>query len=218
LCVDFFSDGSSEILDTLAQPGDDTARAWWQSPAERESSMSRQAPDVPSSADEPTNPLSASEAILAGGLLAGALDITYACIVLSFRDISPIGVGQSVASGLLGREAAVAGGIRTGLLGFVLHFGMALIMAAAYFAAATRLPALAKRAVLFGPLYGLGLYLVMNHIVLPLSAIGRHGGNGPWYLVSAEILVHMFFVGLTIALFTRRALATAWPDAGMGAR
>jgi hypothetical protein len=169
--------------------------------------MSRQAPDVSSSAGETAGTLSSTEAILAGGLLAGALDITYACIVLSFRGISPIGVGQSVASGLLGREAAVAGGIGTGLLGFGLHFGMALIMAAVYFAAATRLPVLVKRAALFGPLYGFGLYLVMNHVVLPLSAIGRHGGNGPWYLVSAEIFVHMFLVGLTIALFTRRALA-----------
>jgi hypothetical protein len=47
----------------------------------------------------------------------------------------------------------------------------------------------------------------MNYIVLPLSAIGRHGGNGPLYIVIPEILVHMFGVGLTIALFTRGALS-----------
>lgn len=149
---------------------------------------------------------SSAKAILVGGLLGGAFDITYACIVLAFRGVSPIGVGQSVASGLLGREAAVAGGVGTGLLGFVLHFAMTLLMAAVYFAAATRLPLLVKRPLLCGPLYGLGLYLVMNHIVLPLSAIGRHGGNGPWSLVLPEILVHMFLVGLTIALAVRRAL------------
>ena len=29
---------------------------------------------------------------------------------------------------------------------------------------------LARRATLFGPLYGIGVYLVMNYVVLPLSA------------------------------------------------
>ena len=168
--------------------------------------MSSQVHHVSSSPPAPSNNLSAATAILAGGLLAGALDITYACIVLGLRGMSPIAVGQSVASGLLGRDAAMSGGVATGLLGFALHFVMALIMAAVYFAAATRLPILAKRAMLIGPLYGVGLYFVMNYVVLPLSAIGRHGGNGPWHLVLLEMLVHMFLVGLTIALFTRRAL------------
>ncbi len=150
----------------------------------------------------------ALKAILAGGLLGGAFDITFACIVWAFRGASPIRVGQSVAAGLLGRDAALAGGVPTGLLGLALHFAMALIMAAVYYAAATRIPLLVKRAVWCGPIYGLGIYLTMNHIVLPLSAIGRHGGTGPLYLVVPEILVHMFLVGLTIALFTRRALRT----------
>ncbi len=67
----------------------------------------------------------------------------------------------------------IAGGVATGLLGFVLHFAMALIMAAVYYVAATRIPLLVKRAVWCGPIYGLGLYLTMNYIVLPLSALGR---------------------------------------------
>jgi hypothetical protein len=149
----------------------------------------------------------AMQAILGGGLIGGAFDITYACVVWAFRGVSPIRVGQSVASGLLGRDAAVAGGVATGLLGFVLHFGMTLIMAAVYYAAATRIPLLVKRAMWCGPIYGLGLYLTMNYVVLPLSAIGQHGGTGPLSLVIPEILVHMFLVGLTIALFTRRALS-----------
>lgn len=147
-------------------------------------------------------------AILGGGLLGGAFDITYACVVWAFRGVSPIRVGQSVASGLLGRDAAIAGGVATGLLGFALHFAMALIMAAVYYVAATRIPLLVKRAAWCGPLYGLGIYLTMNYVVLPLSAIGQHGGTGPLYLVIPEILVHMFLVGLTIALFTRKALRT----------
>src|SRR5262249_19054274 len=80
----------------------------------------------------------ALKAILAGGLIGGAFDITYACTVWWFRGVTPIRVGQSVASGLLGRDAAVAGGVPVGLLGFVLHFSIAIVMAAVYYAAATR--------------------------------------------------------------------------------
>jgi hypothetical protein len=149
----------------------------------------------------------AARAILGGGLLGGAFDITFACVVSALlRGATPIRVGQSVASGLLGREAALAGGVPVGLLGLALHFVMTTIMAAVYYAAATRIPLLVKHAVWCGIAYGLGLYLVMNYIVLPLSAIGSHGGNGPWYIVIPEILVHMFGVGLSIALFTRGAL------------
>ena len=71
----------------------------------------------------------ALKAILAGGLIGGAFDITYACTVWAFRGVTPIRVGQSVAAGLLGRDAALAGGVPTGLLGFVLHFSIVIVMA-----------------------------------------------------------------------------------------
>jgi hypothetical protein len=177
------------------------------------STHGEEAASLTAAADAParaTPGLRALKAILAGGLIGGAFDITFACVaVWLYRGASPIRVGQSVASGLLGREAALAGGVPIGLFGFALHFAMALIMAAIYYAAATRIPLLAKRAVWFGPIYGLGLYLTMNFIVMPISAIGTRGGTGPLYLVIPEILVHMFLVGLTMALFTRRALTPA---------
>jgi len=149
----------------------------------------------------------ALRAIVGGGLLGGLFDITFACVVWAIRaGVTPIRVGQSVASGLLGREAALAGGVATGILGLVLHFLMTIIMAAVYYGAATRIPLLVKHAVPCGLAYGLGIYCVMNFVVLPLSAIGKMGGNGPLVIMIPEILVHMFGVGLTIALFTRVAL------------
>src|SRR5262245_53770080 len=152
----------------------------------------------------------ALRAIVGGGLLGGLFDITFACVVWAIRaGVTPIRVGQSVASGLLGREASLAGGVTTGILGLVLHFLMAILMAAVYYGAATRIPLLVKRAVPCGLAYGLGIYLVMNFVVLPLSAIGKMGGSGPLVIVIPEILVHMFGVGLTIALFTRAALRGA---------
>ncbi|HEU4625769.1 MAG TPA: hypothetical protein VFS52_13445 [Steroidobacteraceae bacterium] len=152
----------------------------------------------------------ALRAILGGGLLGGLIDITFACVVWAIRaGVTPIRVGQSVAAGLLGREASLAGGVATGILGLVLHFLMAIVMAAVYYGAATRIPLLVRHAVPCGLAYGLGLFLVMNFIVMPLSAIGRMGGNGPLVIMIPEILVHMFGVGLTIALFTRAALRGA---------
>jgi hypothetical protein len=148
----------------------------------------------------------ALRAIVAGGLVAGAFDITYAFIAFGMLGMSPIRIGQSVAAGAIGREAALAGGVPTGLLGLVLHFMMAIVMAAIYYAAATVLPVLVKRAVICGLAYGLGIYVVMNYVVMPLSAIHATGGSGPPAIVISGIIGHMFGVGLVIALFTRRAL------------
>ena len=57
-----------------------------------------------------------------------------------------------------------------------------------------------------GIAYGLATYGVMNYVVMPLSAIGSTGGGGPVYITITGILVHMFLIGLPIALITRRDL------------
>jgi hypothetical protein len=153
-----------------------------------------------------TGSRSALQTIVIGGLVAGALDITYAFVIWGLRGVSPIRIGQSVAAGLLGREAAVAGGTATGLFGLGVHFVLAIIMAAIYYAAARNIRLLVDRAVPFGIAYGLALYAAMNYVVMPLSAVGRTGGGAPLYITITGILVHMFLVGLPIALITRRAL------------
>ncbi|HKQ16335.1 MAG TPA: hypothetical protein VJT80_23150 [Steroidobacteraceae bacterium] len=144
--------------------------------------------------------------IVFAGLVAGALDITYAFIIWGLRGVSPIRIGQSVASGLLGREAAVGGGTATGLFGLLLHFTMAIIIAAIYYTAARNIRLLVDRAVPCGIAFGLVAYGVMNYVVMPLSAIGVVGDGGPAYIRITGILVHMFLIGLPIALFTRRDL------------
>ena len=148
----------------------------------------------------------ALKTIVFAGMVAGALDILYAFIIWGLRGVSPIRIGQSVAAGLLGREAAVGGGTATGLFGLLLHFILATIMAAIYYGAARNIRLLVDRAVPCGIAYGLALYGAMNYIVLPLSAIGKAGGGAPLYITITGILVHMFLVGLPIALITRRAL------------
>jgi hypothetical protein len=144
--------------------------------------------------------------IVTAGLVAGALDISYAFIIWGLRGVTPIRIGQSIASGLLGREAAVGGGTATGLLGLLLHFTMATIIAAIYYGAARNIRLLVDRAVPCGIVYGLATYGVMNYVVLPLSAIGSVGDSGPAYIRITGVLVHMFLIGLPIALITRKDL------------
>jgi hypothetical protein len=142
---------------------------------------------------------STTYAIFVGGFAAGALDILYACVAGWMNGFPPDRILQSVASGLLGR-GAFEGGAATALLGLGLHFAMTWAMAAAFVWASLRLPSLRRQPLLMGPLYGVGLYLVMNRIVLPLSAFP----GKPTELGADGLLVHMVFVGLPIALAAAR--------------
>ncbi len=105
---------------------------------------------------------------------------------------------QSVASGWLGR-AAFSGGMSMAALGLASHFLIAFIWAALYYAASHALKPLAQRPFIFGPLYGALVYVLMNTVVVPLSA-------APFTLPLrlTGLLVHMFLVGLPIALAVSR--------------
>jgi hypothetical protein len=142
-------------------------------------------------------------AILLGGLIAGTIDISYACIFSYLRrGTSPVRILQSVASGALGRSA-FEGGARTAVLGLVFHFLIATIAAAFYYLASRPLRFLVNYAVICGPLYGVCIYLVMNFVVLPLSAIGSRPAL-PLPVLISGLLIHMFGIGLPIALIVRR--------------
>jgi uncharacterized membrane protein YagU involved in acid resistance len=106
--------------------------------------------------------------IVAAGLLGGALDFLYASFLTVVLVGAPFArVWQGVATGWIGK-AALDYGWASAALGIVTHFGIAIVMAAAYALAATRAPALYRRPWIAGVLYGLILYLVMYLVVLPL--------------------------------------------------
>ncbi len=141
-------------------------------------------------------------ALVIGGLTVGLLDGLDAIVFFGLRGVPPVQIMQSIASGLLGR-AAYQGGIATAALGTLLHFGIALAVVVAYYIASRRLPALTRQPLVFGPLYGLLVYGVMNFVVLPLSA----AVTGPKTLpvVINGLLIHALGVGLSSALFARVA-------------
>jgi hypothetical protein len=141
--------------------------------------------------------------VLAGGLVAGTLDIVYACAFWALKGGVPARrILQSVASGLLGR-ASFEGGAATAALGLALHFLIATSMSAAYYLVARRWPVLWQRPLLFGAAYGLLLYGLMNHVVVPLSAAGPGSKDPLW--IGLSVAVHALLIGIPIALFARHA-------------
>ena len=147
--------------------------------------------------------------VILGGLLAGLFDITDAFIVFSLKGSKFLSIAQAIAAGILGNDA-FRGGIPTFLLGLGLHFAMAVVMALVFYAGARAIPLIRKHLLAFGALYGLGLYGVMNWLVVPMSNF-RHGQYPPFPPVPDLMLLnglfcHVVLVGLTIALFTRKAL------------
>ncbi|MBV8841738.1 MAG: hypothetical protein JO307_02905 [Bryobacterales bacterium] len=99
------------------------------------------------------NRSNAFRAIFRGGLVAGTLDAVDAVIAFGILGVSPIQVLQYVASGLQGR-AAFAGNTLSGFanaaLGAVLHYFIAFVAAAAYYAAALKIPALVRKPIACG--------------------------------------------------------------------
>ena len=143
--------------------------------------------------------------VLVGGLVAGTLDITYACVFWALKaGTPPQRIFQSVAKGVLG-PPTFKGGAATAALGLFLHYFIATTMSVAYYLVARRWPALIERPLMLGAAYGLVLYGVMNFIVVPLSA-ARGGGSGGALWVALSIVVHALLIGVPIALFARRAL------------
>jgi hypothetical protein len=59
-----------------------------------------------------------------------------------------------------------------------------------------------EHAVLSGFFYGPAVYFFMNQVVLPLSAIGRRPFSLKFMVIG--VVIHMFSVGLPIALIVRR--------------
>src|SRR5713101_5509781 len=133
-----------------------------------------------------------------GGLTAGILDITVAFI----RWGNPPGILKGIASGLVGPQA-FQGGWGTAALGLGLHFLIAFSAAAVYYAASRMLTFLTRRAVLWGFLYGIAVYMFMSWIVVPLSAFPKSKTPFSFVALTLNLLTHMFCVGLPIALAVR---------------
>lgn len=136
-------------------------------------------------------------AILTAGLLCGVLDISAAFITWMPRGVTAKLILQSISSGLLG-ASAFQGGAATASLGLCLHFLIAFTWATIFYLAARQAPFLIRRPLLFGPLFGIGVYVVMYWVVMPLSRV--HRGQFSIFNTVIALVTHIICVGTPIAL------------------
>lgn len=138
-------------------------------------------------------------AILSGGLVAGTIDIGAAALI---NHLSPVVILHAIASGVLGK-ASFQAGAPAAWLGLGLQWAMSLLIAAIFVAAATRMAWLRNRWLLAGLAYGVAIYVVMNYVVVPLSAAPFRAPATPW-LIAMNLLAMLLF-GLIVAFSARKA-------------
>jgi uncharacterized membrane protein YagU involved in acid resistance len=149
-----------------------------------------------------STPITLGAAIVYGGLTAGILDVADGFVAYYFAaGFNPFQVLQFIASGFYG-ATAFEKGIPGALVGLLAHFLIAFAVAAIYVGATRFLPILNREAVMWGPVYGIAVFMVMNFVVLPHTAAVKSPLSLP--LLLNGVLGHALLVGLPIALAARR--------------
>ncbi len=157
-------------------------------------------------------PLTARNALLRtivlGGTLIFIIQFIHQWIVATLIQGNPFTlVWQYIASGALG-NAAFEGGVTTVLLGLLFHLIISFVIAGVFILSADRIPLLRRYAVTGALLYGFGVFIVMNLIVLPLSAAPPlPAPTTPW-LIEA-VVEHILGIGLPLGILVRRKANTS---------
>lgn len=148
------------------------------------------------------DPASDVKAALLASLSAGTIDIVYAFLSLAPKGITASAVLQSIASGLLGKSAFQLG-LAGSLLGLFLHYAMTFAMALLFITASRNVQFVRRNLIACGIVYGGLIYFAMRWVVVPLS---RFPGDLRVFGL-LDFAVHLFGVGLIIALFAPGGLA-----------
>lgn len=144
--------------------------------------------------------------IAVAGTICGVLDGISAILLFGWLGASPAQVFQGIARGAMGR-AASTGGATAVTVGVLAHFTVAFGAAAVYYAASRVWPKINERPLVFGPLYGAGVHLFMNFVVIPLSAIGSR--PIVWKSFLEVLAIHLVVVGPSISMTVSRREARA---------
>lgn len=143
--------------------------------------------------------------ILWAGLVAGVLDSLAGVVVYYiWFGLNPLQVLQFIASGIYG-ESAFKGGFPMVGVGLFFHFLIAYVVTIIYFLAYPKISLLSRYQVVAGLFFGLGIWLVMNLLVLPYSNIPKSPFDAG--LAAVGIIWHMVLVGLPIALIVGKYFA-----------
>jgi len=145
------------------------------------------------------HPQSTLGGILAGGLIAGTLDIGAAALI---NHINPIIITRFIAAGVLGMQSLQMG-LLSCALGLLLQWLMSILIAAICILVTQPVAGMRRHWIPLGLAYGVVTFFVMNYVVMPLSAIGRAPKFTPEHF--AENLIAMLVFGLIIAFCTQAA-------------
>ncbi|MCU1247315.1 MAG: hypothetical protein JWQ49_344 [Edaphobacter sp.] len=141
--------------------------------------------------------------VIAGAtLLVGTLDISDAFIFYGLRGVSPFRILQGIATGIYG-HAALGMGHRSAMVGLVCHFFIACCATTVFLLAARKFP-LAGHPWLYGPLFGVALYCVMNYIVLPLTRVPPRPPFPPLVPFVNGVAALVCCIGIPLAFIARR--------------
>ncbi|MET0230193.1 MAG: hypothetical protein ABW186_04605 [Rhodanobacteraceae bacterium] len=136
--------------------------------------------------------------VITGGLLAGAIDLIYACTYHGLvSHVPPVRIFQSIGSGLLGK-ASFEMGATSAAVGFIAHFVILVIAAGLFNLARRHFAFLRDHAYVSGMIFGVGIWLTMNYIVLPLSAAPQFKSTLQGAL--SDFAVHVLLLGPAISL------------------
>ncbi len=136
------------------------------------------------------------------GLLAATFDLSFAFIFYGMHGATPAGILTFIASGLVG-PAAKTMGVWSVVLGALLHYSICVCAAFFYLLVSRYFQLLIRQPLACGAAFGVGMYLFMNFVVIPLSRIPFH--TPPLRSVIGELFSHVFLVGMVIAVGVARA-------------
>lgn len=135
--------------------------------------------------------------VLMGTAIAGTLDILSAIVIRLSSGKSVANMLRGIAAGPFGERAREWGSVGA-VVGLAVHFAIMAAMVAAFALAARHFPAIRLRWAASGALYGLLLYALMYHLVLPLRWGAGAGGDG-LRAALLPIAIHILLVGLPIS-------------------
>ncbi|MGB7025298.1 MAG: hypothetical protein WBD73_16000 [Candidatus Acidiferrales bacterium] len=137
------------------------------------------------------------------GLVAGTLDITENIIFNHFRGVTMKMIFQYIASGLIGMKSFSLGA-ESVALGVAIHYSIAMMWTVAFYFLSRQLRILTRQAAICGIVYGGVVYVIMNFVVLPLTAVP----HAPRAMTLASrvsgVLALLFCIGLAISLLMRK--------------
>lgn len=140
--------------------------------------------------------------ILVATLVCGTLDILLAVILTLMRGREPAAMLRFVASGPFPQATDM--GAPGSVLGLAVHYGLMAIMVVVFVIVARNMPALLTQPLLWGVVYGLVTYVIMNLIVVPL----RFPAAWPpkTLAIATQLFGHIVLVGWPLAYISRHYL------------